>query len=418
MRGASLVAAVLLTLSSCSERGDSAGQVTPSPVDTGIETETGTETGIDTGIDTGNYDRIYVAADHRGGRALTDRLSSFQAEFHYQQRDIYLSRPGKPVRRVVATARSETCPRVSPDGQRLAYLEGKATVVVATLDAEGEPSDPQLRTRLSGASVGCPEWAPDARSLGYLVVLGRSPGLYETRPTEMHTLTLDGQDRVVVSFETQTWHEPVFAWSPAGDEIAYTTERGLWRIRVAGGKAEPVWRPAEGDPSQELPMAFDRPTSVTWLSKSTIAFTVYASEADRLNDTYGTGTETRTVQLIHLGSGRVRRLETFAGAQALTWSPDGSRFASTGDRGRILVHDRVSGVTTRMNLTPAGEDHISFGFLAWSPDGQELLALARAGQRGYALASLASDGSSVEMRTHWTWALDWTTDRDVSWSNR
>ena len=53
--------------------------------------------------------------------------------------------------------------------------------------------------------------------------------------------------------------------------------------------------------------------------------------------------------------------------------------------------------------------------MAWSPDGERLLALARADDRGFALVSLSTDGDSADVLTPWTWALDWINLGDVSW---
>ena len=218
---------------------------------------------------------IYFAADTRGGDTLADPVSFIQAEFHSTPSDIYLSRRGDPVRRVVASDGKDRCPRVSPDGDHLAYLQD-STLVVAQLDAAGDPGAPRVRTHLPASPSECPQWSPDGDSVGYVAFVGDAP-LYTARPAEVHAVTLDGHDRVVASFEAQTWHEPAFAWSPDGKEVAYTTERGIWRARL-GGEAEHLWRPAAGDPSQELPMVYDRPTSLAWSRRGEIAFTVYASE--------------------------------------------------------------------------------------------------------------------------------------------
>lgn len=56
--------------------------------------------------------------------------------------------------------------------------------------------------------------------------------------------------------------------------------------------------------------------------------------------------------------------------------------------------------------------------MAWSPDGRQLLAFARAGARGDGLVSFPLDGSTTEPRTPWTWALDWIGVDDVDGSSR
>ena len=355
---------------------------------------------------------IYFAADTRGGDALTDPVSFSQAEFHAKPSDIYLSRRGAPVRRVVATDGSDRCPRVSPDGDHLAYLQD-STLVVAALDAAGEPRAPRVRTHLPASPSECPQWSPDGRSVGYVAFVGDAP-LYTARPAEVHAVTLEGRDRVVASFEAQTWHEPAFAWSPGGEEVAYTTESGVWRARL-GGEAERLWRPADGDPSQELPMVYDRPTSLAWSRRGEIAFTVYASEPDEPNDPYGTGTESWAVHVIDPESRRVERLGAVADGCAGAWSPDGGRLAFPGPDGQVRLHDRDTGSTNDVASTLRRRGGV--GEVAWSPDGRQLLAFIRADARGYALVSVPLDGSETERRTPWTWSLDWIGLDDVDWSS-
>jgi Tol biopolymer transport system component len=356
---------------------------------------------------------IYFAADARGGDALTDPVSFVQAELHAKPSDIYLSRRGDPVRRVVATDGTDRCPRVSPDGGRLAYLHD-STIVVAPLDAAGQPSIPQVRAHLPATPSECPQWSPDGRSVGYVVFVGDAP-LYTARPAEVHAVTLDGDDRVVASFEAQTWHQPAFAWSPDGGEVAYTTESGIW-LAPLRGVPELLWRPAAGDPSQELPMVYDRPTSLAWSRRGEIAFTVYASEPAEPNDPYGTGAESWAVRVIDPESRRVDRLGAMVDNGEAAWSPDGGRLAFVGPDGQVRVHDRVTG--SKHDETPRHRRRGGFGEVAWAPDGNHLLTVTRSGPRGYALVSIPIDGSEIELRTPWNWALDWIGLDDVDWSSR
>lgn len=357
---------------------------------------------------------IYVAADTRGGDALTDPVTFRQAELDAQPSDLYLVRRGEPVRRVVASFGPDSCPRVSPDGDFLAYLQD-SDLVVAPIDASGAPGAAPLRARGPTPSFGCPEWSPDGTRLAYVAVTKESVFLDSPVHAEVRTVALDGRHRLVTSFQARMWVQPDLAWSPDGKQVAYTTERGLWRVRL-GREPELLWRPAPGDPTQELPMVYDRPTTVAWSRRGEIAFTVISSEPYAANDPMGRGTERSTVHVLDPGSRRVERIGSVAiedhSAGGPAWSPDGNRLVFRGSDRRIWLHDRTSGSTSRV----ADGRRIGHGHVAWSPDGDRLLVFTRADGRGYALVSVPLDGSGTERRTPWTWALDWITIEDVAWS--
>jgi hypothetical protein len=232
---------------------------------------------------------IYFAADTRGGKALTDPVTFNQAEFHPKPSDIYLSRRGTPVRRIIATEGDDRCPRVSPDGEHLAYLQN-ATLVVARLDAAGNPSAPRVRTHLPASPSGCPQWSPDGSDLGYVAFVDDAP-LYTPRPAEVHAVNLDGHDRVVASFEAQTWHEPAFAWSPDGEKVAYT------RPRADSGALRSAARPSVcGGQRRVTPRGSCRwPTTVRprWPGRLAARSHSPSTPPNRTNRTTRTGVEPR-----------------------------------------------------------------------------------------------------------------------------
>lgn len=380
---------------------------------------------------------IYFAAESSAGEALTDFRGFGAVETDPKQMDVYLSRQGQPVRRIIATSAHERCPAVSPDGTRLAYLEG-ATVVVVPLGEDGTPEGSAVRVDLRAqdlfrpedyrprkvAGPACPQWSPDGRRLGYLVVVGdpdrSKQTILDPVTAEVHAMTLEGKDRTLAAFDVVDWDSPHFAWSPDGDAIAYTTVDGVWRAPLDGGDPQLMWRTPEGDANQVMPMDHDRPISLTWSSRNEVAFTVRSFIPTEPNNPYSGGKERWRVHVVDAHSGRTL-LEAKAGSwyeasAGETWSPDGSLLVFTGPDGRLLLNDRATGTTNRVRSQLGSGDAVRLEGATWSPDGQELLARARDDARGFALVSFAVDGSSSEVRTPWTWSLDWASIDDLDWS--
>jgi Tol biopolymer transport system component len=366
---------------------------------------------------------IAFAADAGAGEALTDPVPFQRIELHPEPMDIYITGEGEPTRRLISTNAHERCPAFSPDGERLAYLElsaqGGPSIVVVRLDA-ADPLAPEMRVLLPAAEiyetpsstrltigVPCPQWSPDGRRLAYLAYTGWRTG----QDAELRVSTLDGQELVVASVRLDGYSQGAvpFAWSPDGNAIAYAAPDGVWRRPLDGSAPSLVWNP-EGIP-----------ISVSWSSRGEMAVTVRTSIAE------GAGMrDVLSVHVVDAAAGGEQTLDTIHVYDfAAAWSPDGSQLAFVGDDGQIRLSDRDDGSTT--TLSPRDEDDTEFRYwdVAWAPNGDRLLALARSDLclnvrtglhcEGLALFSVSTDGASADLLTPWTWAFDWINLGDVSW---
>ncbi len=358
---------------------------------------------------------IAFAADASAGEALTDQVDYGMVETHPEPMDIYVTGPGEPTRRLIATDAHERCPAFSPDGQYLAYVElGQRvrsvapSIVVERVNVSGVLSAPELRVSLPAdavyerkLSIGppCPQWSPDGSQIAYLTLPQR----------ELRVSTLDGQERVLDSI-TPNFVDGPFAWSPDGDAIAYTTSDGVWKGSL-DGSAPTLVRRTDG-----------RPVSVSWSPGDELAVTVLtelALEGGGIRDV-------RTVHVIDVDTGSERSVGTiYEYDYGAVWSPDGSRLAFVDENGNVRSIDSSDGSMTTLSPRYADGREMHFWDAAWSPDGERLLALARSDSSpssaasdsdiGFALVSLSTDGASADVLTPWTWALDWINLQEVSW---
>jgi dipeptidyl aminopeptidase/acylaminoacyl peptidase len=328
-------------------------------------------------------------------------------------KDIYLTREGGTAQQLVATRADEYCPRVSPEGDMLAYLEG-TTVVVRRLDANGLPGATTARVQHSPAStdgLACPQWSPRGGQLA-VAVDGFDDESYEQN-FEVRVIDADGgTERVVAQPQAQFMPLSEIAWSPAGDAIAYRTADSVWIAPVDGGEPRRLWQGRTS--TSAIPSGFPpypgMPDRLAWLATGELAVTAQTDVDGRYAQ-----------HIVDAVSGHDEVIGTFPmeSTWGWSWSPDGLRLVFADTDGTEQLLDRVSGTT--VPIRPRLLGHVlPIWKLSWSPDGRRLVGTAGnpdpSADLGFGLVSMDPDGGSVKVLSPWTLAL--YSEADASWSPR
>jgi Tol biopolymer transport system component len=350
---------------------------------------------------------IYFDALAVEGESLSDPAHNIAGP-----KDIYLTREGGTAQQLVATRADEHCPRVSPDGDMLAYLEG-TTVVVRRLDANGLPGATTAKVQHSPAStdgLACPQWSPRGGQLA-IAVDGFDDEAYEQN-FEVRVIEADGgAERVVAKPQAQFMPVSEIAWSPLGDAIAYHTPDAVWVAPLDGGEPEMVWRArAPFSPSASgFPPYPGMPTQLAWLATGELAVSTQTDVDGRYAQ--------HIVDAVS-GDDEVIGTVPMDSAWGWSWSPDGSRLAFADTDGTVRLLDRVSGTTVPIRPRLFGRK-LAVWKLAWSPDGRRLVGTATdtdPSTVAFGLVSMDPDGGSVKVLTPWTLAL--YSEADTSWGPR
>jgi Tol biopolymer transport system component len=98
--------------------------------------------------------------------------------------------------------------RWSPDGDRLAYING--TNIISIMDFKGNPEQQLRRTRMYMRSVA---WSIDGRELYFTAA--------ENGPIRLHMLTAAGADTLVVETLPVDYHD--LTWSPDGQKLTFSS---------------------------------------------------------------------------------------------------------------------------------------------------------------------------------------------------
>ncbi|GER86139.1 putative peptidase YuxL [Dictyobacter vulcani] len=290
-------------------------------------------------------------------------------------------------------------PRISPDGQRLAYVETTideqkheyhSAIWVASLQ------DGQARRFTSGtANAHSPDWSPDGRWLAFVSErvgedLSKDPAVQKKQgkgKPQIWILPTDGGEAQQLTFMPHGAASPV--WSPDGTQVAFNAPVGPEDEETVEGKALPKVR------------VIDR----LWYRLDGVGFI-----HERRSHLF----------LINRTGGEVQQLTDgdWDDGEAV-WSPDGTQIAFTSNHNEDRWQhpgDDIYLLTLQNNdLRCLTDSQLGCSSLAWSPDGQTLAFLAApkihaSGQlRLYRIAADARQSAPICLTSKFIGAFaDWT----------
>ncbi len=268
----------------------------------------------------------------------------------------------------------------SPDGRRLAFLDGSYLYVV---DVEGG-SRPELLDQAAGSGphdspLGPPSWAPDGRRLAYNCSVGYPEGI--------EVCVLDVTTGSVSRLTDEPGYDGSPAWSPAwspdGTQIAFASDRAAGTYRVPYAVEGDLYVMDAGDGSNQRRLTrgvdIEGASGTVWLLDGrSIAFPKEA-------EIYATDS----------GNPDPRSLAGGPGLQGFpTPSPDGERlaFVSGGlSTGELRVID-ADGANEELVATDVSDGAPP----SWSPDGRRIAYEAYGYDEDSDIMVVGLDGSEPE----------------------
>jgi Tol biopolymer transport system component len=311
--------------------------------------------------------------------------------------DIYLLSPGASPRRVIGSdgdGIAQDCPAFSPDGQRLAYGEARASGAVTSFRgvwpvsdravvvvALSDPSKPLIRLTLPTApgEIACPQWSPDGRHVAYRV----GADLWVADTTSGKT--------TLFQVLATPWGQNGFAWSRDGKRIA-VAEPGQIRVVPIDGSTATVIA-VNGDAPGDVP------GSMGWTADDGI---IYASRDPVSN--------LLVVNRVDANGSNDTQLASGGGDLVSTVSPDGNRVAYIDSSQHVVTMDTRGG---RVVEVPVPSNFLVSGLL-WSPDGKRLLLSSIDGVVSVAVAPGSPPLAYTDGQYNSGLNLEWTF-AEVTW---
>jgi WD40 repeat protein len=312
---------------------------------------------------------------------------------------LWITREGEAPRRLFDPVEGTlgACPRFSPDGARLAYVEvekgipvsrePKRQVVIVAFDDVGTVSPPIMRLPTTSSASGCPEWSPDGESIAFV--------------DADHHLSLRDLDGSIKSWSGQVDIITHFEWSPDGRQIAAAGGEKLWLFPIEGADALPVTG------SESLFNGDQWLQGLSWSDDGTELLADFFESLGKVDLNTGDVTVSQGTELV---------------------SPDQFLTARTdAQSGRLAIFDSTGGETTIASRLREVEGLPMGGIdtIVMSPDGSHLLAVVWSlplGKRSLATMPIDPDAPAtvlVEASLDIEWVAGgrgWN-DHHISWQS-